>query len=854
MPEAGARGILFVLLLSLVLAARTAAAAEPLWVCDFEDGCADLPHGARISAGAAETISGNASLVMDSTGSDAEWNELFTTSTRQVRFEPGKTFYVSFRYRILDPGGPRTQFYSLLRSGQAGDLYGPFWLWNREQGAEGVIHRLFQPEGADDWQLIIGIRHRGRLAIDDIRVQVCDSDPPGYGLPVKAGSTDVPARRRALDARRERDALPGILSDMTVIWCNEGAGQKIAADAPRRAFAAEHEPDFVDWNPCGPMAREFGVRTSGGGPEYQEFYRFEGPDIWDERYSIFGDDGFQVSLDGTFIRDETWGEGGYFTCHLARGWHEWFVAGLLQKTADRLAVCQDNIACAPFYKGHGCFCRSCLQGFRTWLAGRYTPEELRRFGIEDVRRFDYRDRVCRYGLIGERAAGDPVVREYIKYQFASHLLTWADVVERVKDSGRERGLTLPVYGNQIGAFGMWPFAAAIGQFCDVIEIEEVTLAGPGIPNWSVMYRMGRASAHGKRPVWVRGPVLDALKERSGQMSPLFWTAHFGQGLANGGIRVISFGVNAPWTGDPDTLDYIDVPELRSLWRDYSAFCRENRVLLTRRESLARVALVYSLPSTMYRRFYPQQIDDDRPFSEFHRTSLWLDWMHVPHDAIIFGHPELFETDMRSLDGYSAVVLPAADAMTDMQWEWLQRFASRGGTVVLRQDAGTRDQDLNPRRRPALTGENVFDLERDREAALRALRAVSPVRVDGPEEVAVNVWRSAGGASLDVHLVNYGADLVRGEWTASGPVSVSVRVPADLRLDGGRLLQFGAPPRDIDVRLEDGRASFTVPDVKGYCLVSLGDRQAILRADRAAADRIARDREQVKQLAERMDLY
>ncbi|MEJ5297906.1 MAG: hypothetical protein WHZ52_07715, partial [Armatimonadota bacterium] len=253
-------------------------------------------------------------------------------------------------------------------------------------------------------------------------------------------------------------------------------------------------------------------------------------------------------------------------------------------------------------------------------------------------------------------------------------------------------------------------------------------------------------------------------------------------------------------------------------------------------------------------FYPQQIDDDAPFSAFHQTSLWLDRMHVPHDAVIFGHPELFETDMAGLARYSAVVLPAADALTESQLDWLRRFAAKGGIVAAMGPVGVRDQDLNPRGDVRLEGPRVFDLNNEREAALKQLRSVSPVQVDGPEEVTVNVWRSAGGASLDVHLVNYGADLVRGEWTAAGPVTVRVRIPAGMRVGDARLLQFGAAPREIEVRVQDGWASFTVPSVKGYCLVSLGDRAAILRANREAAERIARDKERVRNLAREKNLY
>lgn len=307
----------------IVLVLSTPSLATLLHTLSFEGSDRGYSlDGAKITDAPGTVLSGNSSVLADFTSATQEWNE-FLATTQEIKFEPGFVYHVSFKYRILDPGKPETRFYSLLRSRSGGDIYGRFWLWNREAGAEGVISRLFKVDEKDDWMLIIGVRHQGSLIIDDVTISRCDEPVPGKGLPVKPGATSLLKIKRELDDARKAEGMDAILRDMLIVWCNEGAGNKIV---DRRAeFAAELEPDFVDWNSCGPLAKDFGVRTSTGGPEYQEFYKNEGPDVWDARFQRFVNNGFAVSLDGTLIQDETWGEGGYFTCHNGRGWHEWFI-------------------------------------------------------------------------------------------------------------------------------------------------------------------------------------------------------------------------------------------------------------------------------------------------------------------------------------------------------------------------------------------------------------------------------------------------------------------------------------------------------------------------------------------------
>lgn len=827
--------------------------ANPAYRFDFEVGTPELytTLATKVTEAPGSVLSGDRSLLADFTVSDG-WREFFTTNDKLV-LEPESMYHVSFKYRIVNPGGKDTKFYSCLKSRSGGEQYGEFWQWNREQGAEGTIHRLFKTEKKNDWYLIIGVRNPGVIIIDDVEITKCVKNVPGYGMPIKSGKTNLLETKAALDEVRKYEKLDQILQDMLVVWCNEGAGGKIVNR--KDEFAKLHQPDFVDWNLCGPLAKDYGVRSSTGGPEYQEFYKFEGESIYQQRYERFGESGFAVSIDNTFIQDETWGEGGYFTCHNGENWHVWFTKELIEQTKNHFAVCQDNISCAPFYKGHGCFCKPCTVKFREWLKSRYNSEELSAFGITNLDTFNYPDRVYKYGLVGDWALDDPVTREYIKFQFCSQLAAWADVVKSVKMAGQARGIPTPVYGNQIGGFGMWPFAVAIGEFCDVIQLEEVITVKDKIPNWSLYYKMGRAGGQESKPVWVRGPVYDGNTSQAPHVNPLFWQTHFAEALANGGVRDISFGINAPWTGNPNTLDYIDSQQVQQVWKEYVDLCNSNRAIFTNRKSQARVALIYSLPTTMFRRYYPLDIDDNNYFSPFDDVARWLDGEHVIYDCVVFGHSEVFPTAMAQLKNYDVLVMPRADALSDVQIAFLNSFVAKGGTIIKMGDIGTRDENLNLRKDgSAMSGISMMDLKNEAKKAIEIFRKASPVALEGPNTITANVWLSVDGSSLDLHLVNYGADLTKGEWNEMKPFKATVTLPQGFNFDTARLIQYSKEPQELHYKIENGRVNVTVPSFGSYAVISFANKAKLSAANSAAQVRRLQDKTSVKSVAASKNMY
>ena len=355
--------------------------------------------------------------------------------------------------------------------------------------------------------------------------------------------------------------------------------------------------------------------------------------------------------------------------------------------------------------------------------------------MADLRDFSARRYIVNYGLIGDDAVADPIVREFMKFQYLSGLDAWADAVKRCKNLARKQQRALPCGGNQINAWGTWPYAVAISQFCDFVEIEELVGVKEKMNRRTLQYKVGLASGHHAKPVWVRGPVTDETREKSPMLSTSWWTVHFAEALANGGIREFSLGVNKPWTGEEATKDYLDDPQLYQLYIDFAAWMRAHRAQLTHRKSAASVALVYSLPSLMFRRYDALHTEDGDRLGRFERTAKLLEENHIPYDVIVFGHPELWDdepTFERLKEQYQLVILPGVDAMTDDQVQALLDVAAKG-TIVLADEAVSRDENLNARPSPA----SLVTLDRSEDNILRYGAEASGLEINAPPEVAVN---------------------------------------------------------------------------------------------------------------------
>jgi hypothetical protein len=520
-----------------------------------------------------------------------------------------------------------------------------------------------------------------------------------------------------------------------------------------------------------------------------------------------------------------------------------------------MSVCQDNISCVGFERIAAGFSPPAMALFREHLRKRYPPERLSQWGIGDLNSFSVQEHILANGLLGDHAWRDPVVREFIKFQYISHLLNWADVVRRVKQRGQQQNRTIPVYGNQINADGTWPFAVAISQLCDVIEVEVLTGGKDKVPRHHLVYKTGRAGSHNQRPVWVRGPITDDTKEKMPMLSTSFWTVIYGEGLACGGIRDISLGVNKPWTGEPGTLDYIDDPGMNRLWKSFADMIWANRTVFSKRDSMARAAVVYSYPTLIFRRFRPLNLWGEKSFAAFKSMAMMLENSHVPYDVVVFGHPEIWDDapTLQQLEKYDVIMLPWIEALTDEQAKVLRDFVGNGGALVFDGRIGIYDENMNLRKTPSLEGVDMTHVK-DRRRVTSLLQQASSVEIKAPETVSVNFWRSREGETLGLHLVDYNVDVQGNNFYTLANLPIRVKMPAGAKIDKCYLIAPGEERTELSFRREDGWLSTLVPSLNGYAAVAFTNQRDFDAANEAAVRRREADRRLVTREASRLNLY
>ncbi|MCL6628680.1 MAG: beta-galactosidase trimerization domain-containing protein, partial [Armatimonadetes bacterium] len=234
--------------------------------------------------------------------------------------------------------------------------------------------------------------------------------------------------------------------------------------------------------------------------------------------------------------------------------------------------------------------------------------------------------------------------------------------------------------------------------------------------------------------------------------------------------------------------------------------------------------------------------------------------HIPYDCVVFGHPEIWDDSrvLRNLSRYKVLVLPTIDAISDAQVEALKDFMQKGGKIVVCDPrAGTRDENFNPRQKRALEGISVIgmiDKTDQPDAALNAMRAVSLVSVEAPKKVTVNIWKSADGQSLDIHLLNYDVDLEKNQANPVSSVQVTVKVPSNFYFEKAIWNRPGIRKLDIPFEQEGDVVTFTLPSLQDYSVISLSTEEALDEANSYLKERRTLDREAVKKLATKYNLY
>jgi len=616
-----------------------------------------------------------------------------------------------------------------------------------------------------------------------------------------------------------------------------------------------------------------------GSNEYQETIHFHETGA----RKLFWDNGIARDMTGRRVLSANynmsvpwWAEkigwDAFITCNNGPRWwavidYDWLTSPLLGH-----AVSQDNIG-GPTSRigagGHGRYCDFCNARFMHYLASNQRLPEFRReyrhvrdyveANLGDVLRqlppaVKHRFDASEAELLA-RMCAPPVMSEYQKFLYLSHLHNFVRYYRDAKLVARRAGRSFDVHGNQGGGFvGGNPYQVALADFVDMIWFESSGQSAYDVfkHGWNnawgkFRYPMCRAMSGGRKPILCMSafanPTPDLVEHEMAEQ------------CAGGGVLFVN------------QARFEKQPELERKMTDYFRFRHAHRALFADpgKEPYAEIALAYSIPTMMYHDY--QHSAAAAPIKALAGMARALEEGHRPYDVVIFNHPEIHadRVTLDQLKRYRLVVLPALECLADSQIRLLDEYLQAGGTLGLLGPPGIRNEDNLARAEPPLdrwrkTG-RVVDLLPGREfmpprakespetreitqqalaAVRRALGGETILTGDLPRMLWLNAWRH-GDDLVSVHFVNYDVDYESGQAAPTSPVPLTVTLPPGIAVEEAAWLVPGQAPQSIPVEHDGRKVSVTLPSVRVYGILAMGRKGLDARASalRQGAARLAR---------------
>jgi hypothetical protein len=442
----------------------------------------------------------------------------------------------------------------------------------------------------------------------------------------------------------------------------------------------------------------------------------------------------------------------------------------------------DHMGTAAASRSNGCFCDSCMRGFKTYLRESVSPERLREAGIQDLDSLDYREFVRQWmdAEPDRRAANTPLGGEYRSYQLRA---TRALMMELRAVAEETAGHPLLFSGN-VGVPGSAHLTdyQAFTHFTSELGHEAARGLDEGNAGPVVAYQVATAL---NRPLLATGLGQDWAFVKASRRPELVrtWIAQayaFGQ---------FFMAPHHQWcyTRELGTHWYDGTPE------DYGPiyrFIHEHPFLFDDEESAAEVAVVYSTGGGGVRRG-EQSGRTTRGVStrDIVRELLTA---QIPFDLLVAGDDVVpVQLTWERTRHYRKVIVPPDLSLDDAQQRVIDRLREEDRLIVWN--------------------------EADSLASLPA----SPLEVSGDAHVWSTLRQELDGGDTVVHLLNRNYDPATDRVLPVGPIKISVK----RELCGDRdcravLYAPGAQAMPLVVSRNDERISVEVPSLPFWAIVHL----------------------------------
>jgi hypothetical protein len=466
----------------------------------------------------------------------------------------------------------------------------------------------------------------------------------------------------------------------------------------------------------------------------------------------------------------------------------------------------------------GCFCRTCVRGFRQYLKA--LPEEERPQGLagEDLERFHYGEFLLARGHdFKSNRETAPLFYDYLRFQRINIARYFKELADYAREYAASVGRTVLVSGN---FFHLFDHYYALEPSVDVI-VTEMRNTTYRQPSW---YRYA-AGFGGTKPVVVvenpYGGIVPELVEmlRRGRGYDRFRQSLY-EAAALGVNMSIPYGA---WMGSVIQDAFYPPHDLAT---EIQRFIADHEDLYGA-GTWSEVAVVFSVESN-YRALAAREVMADNRTNEVPEgkvpfglaCDLLADGAQ-PYDVLFFPDGELRADSLMAADvaQYRTVVLPNCAYLTTRQANLLEHYLDRGGHLLV---LGALGQNLaSDRMRPILhhpatrrRGPFEFDLE--------ALAGGPQLRtLHGRTDVAMALHRVHAGAAL--HFIRYDYDEIVDLVPKLDRLVLDLRLPfsvsrADAFSPDGKVAAAFEPSRS-----EDDRCVITLRDVPLYGVVVLRPR-------------------------------
>lgn len=486
-----------------------------------------------------------------------------------------------------------------------------------------------------------------------------------------------------------------------------------------------------------------------------------------------------------------------------------------------------------------------VAGFRQWLQKHVKPEQLRKFGIEDVSQFDIREYVLNRRFQAEqkpqqalsdlRWTEDPIWLHFLLFKVESELNFHKAVYQAAKEAASEIGIDLMVSGNVIPLF---PARTLLRGSCDIACFE-----------WTMTKQFGPIRPSGLPPEGRVGHAtkVGAAISNAGYCWATIYVPRELSGEGHGNLhKMLAFECLANrglldyghWFLDgysPGTIESIGF---------VNRFVINHQKLLSKRKPFSDVALVYC-PYTELTTITPVGV----------RTSLFLDEYIGWADFLSKNHFQwdvLLSQDLtaENLKRFSVIILPSIRVLTDEQFQAIWDYVCSGGRVVATGSTGTRfgvSQYLMPRPSPVLikvqhprlrvtnayVGVNRMDEEMKRLLDFKDWQPVLETNASKTVGTYLHWNGSVNKPVLTLDLVNYDIDVATDRVKPTSPVKIALRLPKWLfkrRIDvialDPELEETGQKAQVKVERTPDNRLLLHVPSFRFYLCIALIGRDGL----------------------------